>query len=225
MLIKIYNLFRQAQKYMTEHFCEIIDSDEFLHLNEHQMCKLLRRDDLSVRCESIVFKAVIDWVRFDPERRRIHLDRLFQCVRFHFLPPVFIKEQLKNKEITDSNRQYLQDICNELIEHKPCPNITPRKPALAFALFVIGGYQRQSINVVECLKKSTLTWERCADMRIPRSGIACVSMALYIYAIGGRNNSLQGNMDCSDVECYDPFVNLWKTCCPMNEKRSRAGKL
>ena len=210
---------------MTDHFCEIIDNEEFLHLTEHQMCNLLRRDDLSVRCESVVFKAVIDWVRFNPEKRRAHLDHLFQCVRFQFLPPVFIKAQLENEVITDSNRQYLQDICDDLIAHKPGPFITPRNPALAFALFVIGGYQRQSINVVECLKKSTLTWERCADMRIPRSGIACVSLTLYIFAIGGRNNSLQGNTDCSDVECYDPFVNIWKTCCSMNEKRSRAGIL
>lgn len=90
----------------------------------------------------------------------------------------------------DKSRAYLQKICDDLIAHKPCP-ARPRVPALNFSLFVIGGYQRQSINLVECFKKSTMTWEQCAEMRVPRSGVACVCFSLYIYAIGGRNNNLQ----------------------------------
>lgn len=212
---------------MLEHFCEIINSDEFLHLNEKQLCKLLSKDELSVRCESIVFKAVVDWVKFEPEKRRSHLDHLFQCVRFHFLPPTFLKDQMKNNEIfkfeeSIKSRQYLQKVCEDLISHKPCTNWNPRRPC-TFALFVLGGYQRQSINIVECLKKTTLSWERCEDMNLPRSGVACVSLALYIYVIGGRNNSIHGNMDCADVDCYDPFVNQWRRCSPMSVPRSRAG--
>lgn len=213
---------------MVDHFCEIINSEEFLHLNEKQLCKLLSKDELSVRCESIVFKAVVDWVKFDPEKRRSHLDHLFQCVRFHFLPPKFLKDQMKNNEIfklkdTDKSRQYLQKVCDELIAHKPCLNLKPRVPALTFALFVIGGYHRESLSMVECLKKPSLTWERCAEMRSPRSGVVCVSLALYIYVIGGRNNNLHGNTDCSDVDCYDPFVNSWRRCSPMSVPRSRPG--
>ena len=160
---------------MIEHFSEIISSDEFYNLTNDQLSKLLQRDDLSVRCESIVFKAVIDWVKFDPEKRRRHLDHLFQCVRFHFLPPSFLKDQMKNNEIfrlkeTERSYRHLQEVVDELISHKNCPYIKPRTPMLRFALFVIGGYQRQSINTVECLKISTLSWDRCADMRTPRSG-------------------------------------------------------
>ncbi|CAF0836199.1 unnamed protein product [Brachionus calyciflorus] len=220
-------VFLKAERYMVEHFCEIINSDEFLHLNEKQLCKLLIKDELSVRCESVVFKAVVDWVKFDPEKRRSHLDHLFQCVRFHFLPPKFLKDQMKNNEIfkleeCGKSRQYLQKVCDDLISHKPCKIGNPRQPC-TFSLFVLGGYQRQSISLVECFKKQTMTWERCSDMNLPRSGVACVSLALYIYVIGGRNNSLYGNTDCADVECYDPFVNSWKKCCPMSVPRSRAG--
>ena len=212
---------------MVEHFCDIINSEEFLHLNEKQLCKLLSKDELSVRCESVVFKAVVDWVKSDPEKRRSHLDHLFQCVRFHFLPPTFLKDQMKNNEILkfeecNKSRQYLQQVCEDLISHKPCKKDNPRQPC-TFSLFIIGGYQRQSISLVECLKKPTKTWERCSDMNVPRSGVACTSLALYIFAIGGRNNSLQGNTDCADVECYDPFVNAWRKCPSMSVPRSRAG--
>lgn len=156
---------------------------------------MLSKDDLSVHCESIVFKAVVAWVKHDPERRRPHLDKLFQCVRFQLLPPRFLTDQMKNNELlkvqeADKSRAHLQKICDDLIAHKPC-TAKPRVPALNFSLFVIGGYQRQSISLVECFKKSTKTWEQCAEMRVPRSGVACVSFSLYIYAIGGRNNNIQ----------------------------------
>ena len=32
---------------------------------------------------------------------------------------------------------------------------------------------------------------------------------MFIFAIGGRNNVLQGNNDCADVERYDPFTNSY----------------
>jgi len=74
------DLAKCAQKFITEHFCEVINSEEFLNLTEAQLCNLLHRDDLQVRCETIVFKAVVDWVRYNPETRRAHLDFLFEFV-------------------------------------------------------------------------------------------------------------------------------------------------
>lgn len=223
------HLARQAQQFMHDHFVEMMNSEEFLNLDQHQLCTLLRRDELKVRCESIVFKAVVDWVKFKPEERRSHLDQLFNCVRFYTLPPKFLKEQLNNNDIlrckdADKSKQFMQQVCDELISHKPCP-IAPRRPNVNFALFVIGGYQKQSTNLVESLRPSTGTWERVSEMRVPRSGVSCVSMALYIFAIGGRNNNggIHGNVDCADVECYDPFTNTWRSCAPMNAPRSRSG--
>ena len=170
----------QAHRFMMANFSDILDSEEFLKLTQQQLCQLLKCDELGVRCESIVFKAVVEWVKYDPEHRRTHLDHLFRCVRFHFLPPKFLKDQIATCEIfklkdTGQSKQYLQEVCDDLIAHRPCPmSTTPRKPA--FSLFVVGGYQRQSINLVECLKMCpTPSWHKCADMSIPRSGMTCVS--------------------------------------------------
>ena len=208
----------------------MIHSEEFLNLSEQQLCLLLRKDELSVKCESIVFKAVIDWVKHDPQNRSTHLDSLFQCVRFHLLPPKFLKEMMKSDDLqckeADKGKSYLQRVFDDLISHKPCPS-KPRKEPFNFSLFVLGGYQKKSLNLVECFKKTTMSWERCADMRTPRSGVACVSHSLHVYVIGGRNSTLNSpsdNVDCADVECYNPFLNMWKRCAPMSVPRSRAGK-
>lgn len=200
---------------MSKNFCKIIGCEEFLNLNESQLCKFLSRDDLNVPCESIVFLATLDWVKYDPEKRRAHLDHLFQCVRFGCMPPQVLRDQITQNEVfklngIEKSKIFLQKIFDDLIMRKSnyCNLANPRMPSLPFALYIVGGYHKHSLNTVECLKQKTLTWERCADLIVPRSGICCVSVALYIYAIGGRNNSLQGNYDCADVECYDPFVNM-----------------
>jgi hypothetical protein len=146
---------------MKNHFCEVINSEEFLHLNETQLVQLLKTDELSVRCESFVFKSVLDWVRFDPEKRRKSLDFLITCVRVHLLPPKFLKDQMKNCEIfqlqeSDKTRQHLQSIYDRLISHLPCDKAGPRSSSIA--MYVFGGYQRQSLNIVECYKKSSGSW-------------------------------------------------------------------
>lgn len=159
----------------------------------------------------MVFIALLDWVKYDPERRRSHLDHLFQCVRFGCMPPQVLHEQMCQNEIfkeSDKAKQFLQRVFDDLVSHNPCNlSSNPRMHPYPFALYVVGGYHKQSMNTVECYKVQAGSWDRAADMRIPRSGLCCAVLALYIYAIGGRNNSTQGNFDCADVECYDPFVN------------------
>ena len=129
------------------------------------------------------------------------------------MPPQVLRDQMKHNEVfklngIEKSKIFLQKIFDDLIMRKPCSIGNPRMPSLPFALYVVGGYHKQSLNSVECFKEKTHSWERASELQIPRSGVCCVSVALYIYAIGGRNNSSQGNYDCADVECYDPFVNV-----------------
>lgn len=234
-ILLVTNLFisrsRIAQKYISNHFVEIIHNEEFLNLDACQLCQLLRKDDLSAPCESIVFKAVLDWVKHEPQTRSRFLDQLFRCVRFHLLPPRVLSEQMVQcrnlvgdcGQAPGEGISYLQRVFNDLISHKPCTQ-QPRKLPFQFSLFVLGGYHKKSLCLVEGFKKSTMTWEKCANMSTPRSGVACVTLSLLVYSIGGRNNTLaSGNVDCADVECYNPFLNIWNRCASMTVPRSRAG--
>jgi kelch-like protein 19 len=198
-------LFKYAEEYFSRHCDKVLQSDEFLNLSREQMCQLLARDDLKIPCESIVFKAIIDWVKYDPEKRRQSLECLFNCVRYQYLPPHFLKEQMKTCDVLkfkEAQRiaKKIESVLDDLISHKPiCPN-SVRKPNMPIGLYIIGGYQRQSINTVECYKFTTNSWELCAEMKYARSGIACVTHAFYIYVIGGRNNSSnRDTIDCTQV--------------------------
>ena len=44
-----------------------------------------------------------------------------------------------------------------------------------------------------------------------------------LYIIGGRNNSLSGNVDCDSVDRYDPLLDEWKSVCSLTVPRNRVG--
>jgi kelch-like protein 19 len=221
-------LLQQAINYVNDHFEEIVHGPEFLGLNEHKLCQFLSCDQLKVKCESSVFNALLAWVKHDIDTRRMSLEHLFQCVRFHYVPPSLLKEQIQSSELFKRSdmckfKDCLQQTVDDLISHRPCP-YSNRKPFIKFALYVFGGYQRQSLNMVETFKLSSTmgaSWERCDNMRHARSGVACVTSSFLIFIIGGRNNTLNGNTDCADVDCFDPLVNSWRMCSPMSVPRSR----
>ncbi|MBN3274052.1 KEAP1 protein, partial [Polyodon spathula] len=62
-----------------------------------------------------------------------------------------------------------------------------------------------------------------ADLEVPRSGLAgCVVGGLF-YAVGGRNNAPDGNMDSNSLDCYNPMNNRWSPCASMSVPRNRIG--
>jgi N-acetylneuraminic acid mutarotase len=42
---------------------------------------------------------------------------------------------------------------------------------------------------MECYFLETKQWKRCADLQLPRSGVAVVSLHMRVYVIGGRHNT------------------------------------
>ncbi|PNI51601.1 KEAP1 isoform 8, partial [Pan troglodytes] len=76
---------------------------------------------------------------------------------------------------------------------------------------------------LEAYNPSDGTWLRLADLQVPRSGLAGCVVGGLLYAVGGRNNSPDGNTDSSALDCYNPMTNQWSPCAPMSVPRNRIG--
>ena len=103
--------------------------EEFFNLSHCQLATLISRDDLNVRCESEVFHACINWVKYDCEQRRFYVQALLRAVRCHSLTPHFLQMQLQKCEILQSDsrcKDYLVKIFQELTLHKPT-QVMPNK--------------------------------------------------------------------------------------------------
>lgn len=71
----------KAYHYIVNNFEEVALSEEVLHLSVDNLADILARDDLNVRNERSVFKAVHQWVAHAPEGRQNHLVLLLSKVR------------------------------------------------------------------------------------------------------------------------------------------------
>ena len=76
---------------------------------------------------------------------------------------------------------------------------------------------------LEAYNPSEGTWLRLADLQVPRSGMAGCVVGGLLYALGGRNNSPDGNTDSSALDCYHPMTNQWSPCASMSVPHNRIG--
>uniref|UniRef100_A0A8C0HSA8 Kelch like ECH associated protein 1 n=1 Tax=Buteo japonicus TaxID=224669 RepID=A0A8C0HSA8_9AVES len=109
---------------------------------------------------------------------------------------------------------------------KPTPSEITRSLALGAMgqlIYTAGGYYRQSLSYLEAYNPRDGSWIRLADLQVPRSGLGgCVVGGLF-YAVGGRNNSPDGNTDSAAIDCYNPMTDQWSPCAPMSVPRNRIG--
>lgn len=70
-----------AYKYIIDNFERVVSSEELPDLSAQELVDIMKRDDLNVRNESIVFDAIHQWIAFDPENRHKHFAELLSTVR------------------------------------------------------------------------------------------------------------------------------------------------
>uniref|UniRef100_A0A3Q3GS94 Kelch-like ECH-associated protein 1b n=1 Tax=Kryptolebias marmoratus TaxID=37003 RepID=A0A3Q3GS94_KRYMA len=216
-------LHQKAREYIYMNFSQVATQEEFFNLSQCQLVNLISRDELNVRCESEVFQACVAWVRYDQENRRPYVQALLQAVRCHSLTPNFLQTQLQSLDWDPQCKDYLAQIFQDLTLHKPTKAIPCRTPKVPQLIYTAGGYFRQSLSYLEAYNPCTGAWLRLADLQVPRSGLAACVISGLFYAVGGRNNAPDGNMDSNALDCYNPMNNCWRPCAPMSVPRNRIG--
>ncbi|XP_038633731.1 kelch-like ECH-associated protein 1A isoform X1 [Scyliorhinus canicula] len=216
-------LWQRGKEYINIHFTEVTKEEEFFNLTHCQLLDLISQDGLNVICESEVYKACMEWVRWDLDGRAQYFHALLNALHVYALPLRFLKHQLQECPILDKAnpcRDYLSKIFQEMYLHKPLPPVKQRGNQL---IYLAGGYLHRSIPNMEAFSPRTGQWLRLADMPMPRSGMgSCVVLGLF-YTVGGRNNSQSENVDSGTLDCYNPMTNQWIHRAPMNVPRNRVG--
>ncbi|XP_017555757.1 kelch-like ECH-associated protein 1A [Pygocentrus nattereri] len=216
-------LHQRCREYINTHFSEVIKEEEFFSLSHCQLLELISQDSLKVLCETEVYKACIDWVRWDVEGRAQYFHALLNAVHIYALPAKFLKRQLQSCPIlskANSCKDFLSKIFQDMTLRKPLPPAPLRGTQL---IYVAGGYNQHSLGSMEAFDPRRKTWLQLADMETPCSGLgACVLFGLF-YAVGGRNLSLQSNIDSAALSCYNPMTNQWTQLASLNVPRNRVG--
>ncbi|CAK9083933.1 unnamed protein product [Durusdinium trenchii] len=75
-----HRLERACEEHIARDFQRTTDKPQFLELSAVQLGRILRREDLQVPREELVFQALLKWHRSDPQERTPFLGLLMQCV-------------------------------------------------------------------------------------------------------------------------------------------------
>lgn len=217
-------LLERASSYFREHFTDAVKSDEFPGISGDELVSLVDSDDVNVRSEEDVFRAVLTWLDHAPESRKEHLPTLLKAVRLPLLSPSFltaevepnqyIRKSLDCRDLMDEAKNF--HLMPDQYWHNPKTCFQPRKSTVG-VLFAIGGRGAvgDPFNSVECFNFLTNTWSEGPELRSRRRhvGVACLGGKLY--AVGGHD----GNQHLNSVECYDPKVGRWEYVQPMKTLR------
>ncbi|MEQ2182336.1 Kelch-like H-associated protein 1A [Goodea atripinnis] len=143
------------------------------------------------------------------EGRSQYLHALLNAVHIYALPPKFLKNQLLSCPILSKKRLSLP----------PCGSC--RKHSLASQRR--GIYRQHSLTTMQAYDPRKKVWIKLADMGTPCSGLGACTLFGLIYTVGGRNLSLQTNLDSSFLCCYNPMTNQWSQRASLNIPRNRVG--
>ncbi|XP_030074286.1 kelch-like ECH-associated protein 1 isoform X2 [Microcaecilia unicolor] len=202
---------------------KVTKEEEFFNLTHCQLLDLISQDSLNVLCESEIYKACLEWIRWDLDNRAQYFHVLLNAVQLYALPPKFLKMQLQECPIlnqANSCRDHLSKIVQEMAHRKPLPRTKLRGNQL---IYMAGGYLQHSRSSMDAYNPKMDKWIKLADMPLPRSGLgACTVLGLF-YAVGGRNNSPNENTDSNSLDCFNPMTNQWSSKAPMNVPRNRVG--
>ncbi|KRY65537.1 Kelch-like protein 20, partial [Trichinella pseudospiralis] len=209
------DLLRIADRFTQHNFQEVVESEEFMLLPVNQLIDIIASDELNIRSEEQVFKAVMAWVRHDLANRRHLLSQVLEHVRLPLCNAKFlvgtvssdllVKSDESARELVDEAKNYLL-----LPLERPRmqgPRTRPRKLVLyGEILYAVGGWcSGDAIASVERLDPRTNEWKCVCPMSKRRCGVGVAVLNDLLYAVGGHD----GQSYLNSIERYDPHTNQW----------------
>lgn len=74
-----------AFAFICDNFLEVIKHDEFLRLSKAGLVELLKIDYIAIDSEEQMFNALVKWVKFDLDQRKLQFPELVRLVRLDSL--------------------------------------------------------------------------------------------------------------------------------------------
>ncbi|PIO25880.1 hypothetical protein AB205_0005760, partial [Aquarana catesbeiana] len=229
------DLMQAAEVYSQKHFPEVVQHEEFMLLQQEEVEKLIRCDEIQVDSEEPVFEAVLNWVKHNKQHREKSLSQLLQYVRMPLLTPRYITDVIDTEPLIKCSLQ-----CRDLVDEAKKFHLRPelRFPSLESItrkrryvatvslgdrVYVIGGYDgRSRLSSVECLDYTSEedgVWYSVAPMNVRRGLAGATTLGDMIYVSGG----FDGSRRHTSMERYDPNIDQWSMLGDMQTAREGAG--
>ncbi|KAM9328377.1 kelch-like protein 10 [Pholidichthys leucotaenia] len=215
-LISCAEMRYKAWHYITDHFVDVVSSEEFLQLSVEDLEDILGRDELCVKRENSVYEAAIKWMLHMPEKREEHAVRLLSKVRLGLMTESYIRLNVLSQDLVRNNLECLSLVC-EALQTGICSQL--RRPRLPNAiLLAIGALIRP--NQSTRIKAYDFQENRWRDVINPleytRAYNGAVFLNGFVYCIGGHDSGQHFN----SVHRFDLGTHIWEEVSPMHNCRA-----
>ncbi|KAM9323176.1 kelch-like protein 10 [Pholidichthys leucotaenia] len=215
----------KACRYITDHFVDIVSSEEFLQLSVEELEDILSRDELCVKQENSVYEAAIKWMFHMPEKREKHAVRLLSRVRLGLVTESYIRLNVLSQDLIRNNLECLSMVCEALqttcqVGSNPgvCrPSGRPRLPNAI--LLAVGGWSVDCPTYgIEAYDFKVNHWRNVTNsLDCPCAHHGTVFLNSFVYRVGGFASGEYLN----GVHRLDLVTRMWEEVGPMHGHRSR----
>ncbi|XP_053491304.1 kelch-like protein 10 [Ictalurus furcatus] len=214
---------QQAFRFILHNFEEMVRlSEEFLDLTVEQLSEIIEKDELNVKQESVVFEAILQWIKHAPWKRKAHIGVLLPKVRLGLLTHDYLMNNVSNNVLVMDNMtckpivtRVLMGI-DDLNPSLPLSSDLQRLRLPSAVLLAIGGYGHKNLNTIEAYDTRAARWVNvtCND-ESPRAYHGTVYLNGFVYCIGGFDS-----VDfLNSVRRFDPITRTWAQVNPMHSCR------
>ncbi|XP_024050005.1 ectoderm-neural cortex protein 1-like isoform X2 [Terrapene carolina triunguis] len=199
-------------------FASLYQTDDFLRLPKDKLLELVESEELEVEDESLVYEAVIGWIRYDLPQRHEDLPELLRSVRLALLPESYLRNQVASEElvtshklggeiVADAVRCKMKILQNDGLVTGFCAQ--PRK--VSQALLLLGG-QTFVCDKIYVVDRQTREIIPRTDIPSPRKECSACALGCKVYVTGGKGSE---NGASKDVWVYDTLHDEWAKAAPM----------
>ncbi|KAM9314786.1 kelch-like protein 10 [Pholidichthys leucotaenia] len=205
----------KACRYITDHFVDVVSSEEFLQLSVEELEDILGRDELCVKGENSVYEAAIKWMLHMPEKRKEHAVRLLSKVRLGLMTESYIEFNVLSQDLIRNNLDCLSLLCEALQTIIDTPLRRPRLPNAI--LLAIGGCSGPNpTNRIEAYDFQANHWRDVTNpLECPRAHHGVVFLNGFVYSVGGVDRVEYFN----SVRRFDLGTHMWEEVAPMHSCR------
>ncbi|XP_070555189.1 kelch-like protein 24a [Ptychodera flava] len=219
--------------FILEHFTRVIQQEEFFELSADDLICYTSKDELNVRNEEEVYKAVLQWVMHDVKARLVDLIKVMRTVRLPLLEERFFidtvqQDLLRLLQKSDDCKALVQEAVNfrRGITARHGAWCRPRpSTGLVEVMAVVGGSNqsnrgnRQSLELL-CFEPNEGYWTSLCDLPYSLVNVAMYSAVSYrndIYVTGGYDGQRTGPIN--QVWIYKTSEDTWTGCKSLKKAR------
>ena len=209
-ILKVKKLKKVTLRCIEQCFEQVVQTEEYLHLEYHHVIKIFKSSQLNVSSELGLLNAIEKWIKYKNEQRIIFAMKLLTTIRLHLLPIVSLKELTQSAnffsqfhafkaavEKTIGNKQLNPNQFGVYTEHRFCSHA-------CYSILSIGGSFNNNIgtNVFKLSGKKFSNLTELPYLEKSQASCHAVNVNGTIYVLGGISD------DCGDnvVQKFTPGV-------------------